>query len=167
MNAHQKIQTIESAQDASAPADIGQIVLVLQGGGALGAYQAGVYQALHEAGDRAGLGDRHVDRRDQRKPDRRQRARKAYRTAARILGRVETDPILESMAAVPWLARTMPNWGTVAAGVKNFFRPNPLAFLGQHDPRWRARGRGLLSTTPAARRLSGNLIDFIAGGTAA
>src|SRR5438128_12154711 len=28
----------------------GQIVLVLQGGGALGAYQAGVYQALHEAG---------------------------------------------------------------------------------------------------------------------
>ena len=27
----------------------GRIVLVLQGGGALGAYQAGVYQALHEA----------------------------------------------------------------------------------------------------------------------
>jgi NTE family protein len=28
----------------------GQIVLVFQGGGALGAYQAGVYQAMHEAG---------------------------------------------------------------------------------------------------------------------
>src|SRR3954453_19094769 len=28
----------------------GQIVLVLQGGGALGSYQAGVYQALQEAG---------------------------------------------------------------------------------------------------------------------
>ena len=28
----------------------GQVVLVLQGGGALGAYQAGVYRALHEAG---------------------------------------------------------------------------------------------------------------------
>src|SRR5215468_3036363 len=27
-----------------------QIVLVLQGGGALGAYQAGVYHALHESG---------------------------------------------------------------------------------------------------------------------
>ena len=27
-----------------------QVVLVLQGGGALGAYQVGVYQALHEAG---------------------------------------------------------------------------------------------------------------------
>ena len=31
-------------------AGFGQNVLVLQGGGALGAYQAGVYQALHEAG---------------------------------------------------------------------------------------------------------------------
>ena len=30
--------------------EVGQVVLVLQGGGALGAYQAGVYQALHEAG---------------------------------------------------------------------------------------------------------------------
>src|SRR5690349_22506927 len=29
---------------------VGQIVLVLQGGGALGAYQAGVYQGLSEAG---------------------------------------------------------------------------------------------------------------------
>ena len=32
------------------PHDCGRIALVLQGGGALGAYQAGVYQALHEAG---------------------------------------------------------------------------------------------------------------------
>jgi NTE family protein len=32
------------------PEGCGRIALVLQGGGALGAYQAGVYQALHEAG---------------------------------------------------------------------------------------------------------------------
>ena len=31
-------------------AQLGQVVLVFQGGGALGAYQAGVYQALQEAG---------------------------------------------------------------------------------------------------------------------
>ncbi len=31
-------------------AKLGQVVLVFQGGGALGAYQAGVYQALQEAG---------------------------------------------------------------------------------------------------------------------
>ena len=36
---------------ANAKADLpGEVVLVLQGGGALGSYQAGVYNALHEAG---------------------------------------------------------------------------------------------------------------------
>ena len=30
----------------------GQVVLVLQGGGALGAYQVGVYEALHERASR-------------------------------------------------------------------------------------------------------------------
>src|ERR1700755_1513332 len=35
---------------ASKSSSLGQVVLVLQGGGALGAYQVGVYQALHEAG---------------------------------------------------------------------------------------------------------------------
>lgn len=39
-----------SAGDAKANDLPGQVVLVLQGGGALGAYQGGVYQALHEAG---------------------------------------------------------------------------------------------------------------------
>ena len=39
----------EPAQPRKRP-QTGQVVLVLQGGGALGAYQAGVYQALHEAG---------------------------------------------------------------------------------------------------------------------
>lgn len=34
--------------DAKAPPNK-QIVLVLQGGGALGAYHAGIYQALHKA----------------------------------------------------------------------------------------------------------------------
>ena len=37
----------EPAEPAALP---GQIVLVMQGGGAQGAYQGGVYQALHEAG---------------------------------------------------------------------------------------------------------------------
>ena len=38
-------------RDTSVSKDLpGQVVLVLQGGGALGSYQAGVYQALHEAG---------------------------------------------------------------------------------------------------------------------
>src|SRR4051812_15091376 len=39
-----------AANGNNIPPRHGQTVLVLQGGGALGAYQAGVYQALHEAG---------------------------------------------------------------------------------------------------------------------
>jgi NTE family protein len=39
-----------SSRRVTLPPDISQVVLVLQGGGALGAYQVGVYQALHEAG---------------------------------------------------------------------------------------------------------------------
>jgi NTE family protein len=45
----------KEAREASGPVDLPQydnIALVLQGGGALGAYQAGVYQGLHEAGIR-------------------------------------------------------------------------------------------------------------------
>src|SRR5262244_3498823 len=42
---HQPATTV-----AEPPKFPGQVVLVFQGGGALGAYQGGVYQALHEAG---------------------------------------------------------------------------------------------------------------------
>src|SRR3979409_1918302 len=45
------VQDIGSSPNRSqAISEPGQVVLVLQGGGALGSYQAGVYQALHEAG---------------------------------------------------------------------------------------------------------------------
>lgn len=46
-------ECIDDASNADPAADErlpGRVVLVLQGGGALGAYQGGVYQALHEAG---------------------------------------------------------------------------------------------------------------------
>jgi predicted acylesterase/phospholipase RssA len=39
-----------AAAPIKAPTLPGQVVLVLQGGGALGAYQCGVYEALHETG---------------------------------------------------------------------------------------------------------------------
>ena len=60
--------------------------LVLQGGGALGAYQVGVYEALHERRHRARLGDRHVDRRDQRALIAGNAPRDRLRAAARVLG---------------------------------------------------------------------------------
>src|ERR1700755_2706089 len=43
-------ETIKQTIDEFRTQSKGQVVLVLQGGGALGAYQVGVYQALHEAG---------------------------------------------------------------------------------------------------------------------
>src|SRR5271165_1832773 len=53
VNAERSMATVLKGLDAVATFRNdanGQVVLVLQGGGALGAYQAGVYQALHEAG---------------------------------------------------------------------------------------------------------------------
>src|ERR1700735_4813268 len=40
----------ERSSRAWRPERCDRVALVLQGGGALGAYQAGVYQAMHEAG---------------------------------------------------------------------------------------------------------------------
>ena len=42
--------TMPSGATNKAPQLPGQVVLVLQGGGALGSYQGGIYEALHEAG---------------------------------------------------------------------------------------------------------------------
>src|ERR1700748_541105 len=44
---HSMQDNMQSVRSRDLP---GQVVLVLQGGGALGSYQDGVYQALHEAG---------------------------------------------------------------------------------------------------------------------
>ena len=47
--AHGLAEAVEQSARARPTQKQRQIVLVFQGGGALGAYQAGVYQALHEA----------------------------------------------------------------------------------------------------------------------
>ncbi|MBN9004305.1 MAG: patatin-like phospholipase family protein [Rhizobiales bacterium] len=50
MDAHAPFSEKQSSPRGWRPERCDRIALVLQGGGALGAYQAGVYQALHEAG---------------------------------------------------------------------------------------------------------------------
>src|SRR5262245_32553491 len=45
-----KVSAFSHSKRPFRPEGCDRIALVLQGGGALGAYQAGVYQALHEAG---------------------------------------------------------------------------------------------------------------------
>ena len=61
------------------------VTLLLQGGGALGAYQGGVYEALAEADIHPELDRRHLDRGDQRRHHRRQPAQFPHRPIARVL----------------------------------------------------------------------------------
>ena len=68
------------------PEGCDHVALVLQGGGALGAYQAGVYQALHEAGLEPDGITGALDRRHQRRHHRRQSAGTPAAAPARILG---------------------------------------------------------------------------------
>jgi NTE family protein len=143
---------------ASDPRNFGQIVLVFQGGGALGAYQAGVYEAMHEAGIEpdwvigTSIGAINASLVAGNKPENRlERLRDFWK-------RVEHSPILEAMASVPWAGSMLPNWTTFTQGIAGFFKPNPMAFLGQNI-RLAAEAAGYYSTQPLAHTL-GELVDF-------
>jgi NTE family protein len=136
----------------------GQVVLVLQGGGALGAYQGGVYEALHEAkvepdwiiGTSIGAinaciiaGNPIEHRLD--------RLREFWRCMARSdawsIGPAWTG-IADSLSA----------WATMTRGIPGFFETNPLAFLGAHVPLG-TDDAGYYSTMPLRKTLD-ELVDF-------
>jgi NTE family protein len=135
-----------------------QIVLVLQGGGALGAYQAGVYQALHEAGiepdwvigTSIGAINAALIAGNARE-ERVERLEAFWAT-------VEHSPVLDAVSAVAWMGRALPNWMTLASGIGGFFRPNPLAFLGLHVP-LAPDAAGYYTTQPLEATLE-ELVDF-------
>jgi NTE family protein len=138
--------------------DLGQVVLVLQGGGALGAYQAGVYQALHEGGVEpdwvigTSIGAINASLIAGNHPDNRlERLREFWR-------RVEQSPDLDIFSTLPWMRRSLPNWSTVTNGIPAFFKPNPLAFLGVNVP-LAPDAAGYYSTQPLERTLN-ELVDF-------
>ncbi|WP_439579089.1 patatin-like phospholipase family protein [Elioraea sp.] len=139
-------------------ADPEQIVLVLQGGGALGAYQAGVYQALHEAGIEpdwvigTSIGAINAALIAGNVPEQRVERLEEFWAI------VEHSPMLDAVAAVPWLGRALPNWTALTRGIGGFFRPNPLAFLGLHMP-LAAEAAGYYSTKPLEATLD-ELVDF-------
>ena len=132
----------------SETARLGQRVLVLQGGGALGAYQVGVYQALHEAGIEpdwvigTSIGAINASIIAGSPPDER------MERLGDFWGRVEHG------GGLPALAR---NFLAVAAGIPAFFRPNPAAFLSPHAPLG-AEAAGYYTVEPLRRTLAG-LID--------
>ncbi len=107
----------------------GQIVLVQQGGGALGAYQLGVYQALHESGlepdwiigtsigaiNAAIIAGNPFEQRWARLSE--------FWDRMAIYGIRHQGPVARF-----WEGLT--NLRTVALGISGFFEPNPLAGLG-------------------------------------
>ena len=118
------------SQEAKA---LGQTVLVLQGGGALGAYQVGVYQALHEAGITpdwvigTSIGAINASLIAGSKPGERIEA------MCEFWSRVQNDRFVPG-GLPAWLESAARNWQAITGGVPNFFSPNPMAFLSPHQP---------------------------------
>jgi NTE family protein len=140
------------------PAELGQVVLVLQGGGALGAYQAGVYQALHEAGIEpdwvigTSIGAINASLIAGNPPEcRLPRMREFWR-------RVRHDALSHALGSAPWSGGAASKAMTFGFGVRGFFEPNPMAWLGPHAPLG-AEAAGYYSTAPLERTLN-ELVDF-------
>ena len=131
---------------------------MLQGGGALGAYQAGVYEALHEAGLRpdwvigTSIGAINAALIAGNPPERRVERLRAF------WQRMERNSVASMFADLPFVGAPLANWMTMASGVDGFFSPNPLAFFGGALPLGPERA-GYYSTDPLRRTLAG-LVDF-------
>ncbi len=110
----------------------GQIVLVLQGGGALGAYQVGVYEALHEAGIEpdwvigTSIGAINGAIIAGNPPEKRLAHLHIF------WERLAHNPGATLADCFPIVGNALMNWMTVAAGIPSFFTPNPVCFLGQY-----------------------------------
>src|ERR1700739_1959342 len=125
-------------QDRTSPRNIkslakdlpGQVVLVVQGGGALGSYQAGVHQALHEAGVEpdwiigTSIGAINASLIAGNEPaDRLPRLQEFWK-------RMGQKPAWSFGHLFPGVDEKLSYWSTVTQGVAGFFRPNPLAHAG-------------------------------------
>src|SRR5215204_6449152 len=123
-----KTQTRADPRQALPP---GRIVLVMQGGGALGAYQMGVYQALHEAGIEpewvigTSIGAINAALIAGNAPDQRLEKLRAFWELVEW-----RQPFSINHAMPGWMAGPASNLSTLALGVPGFFEPNPVSWLG-------------------------------------
>jgi len=137
-------------------AALGQTVLVLQGGGALGAYQIGVYQALQEAGIEpdwvigTSIGAINAALIAGNAPGDRLNALREF------WHRVEHGKIFDGPLAN--LFSPMRTMSAVMSGIPAFFTPNPLAFMGQRMPLG-PEAAGYYSVQPLRDTLT-DLVDF-------
>jgi len=136
----------------------GQAVLVLQGGGALGAYQVGVYQALHEAGLEpdwvVGTSIGAINGAIIAGNPPAQRMQKLHAFWDRM-------EIGTAFSHAPWmdmLGNSMANATTILRGIPGFFEPNRSAILGQ-KAKVGIEKASYYSTVPLAETLE-DLIDL-------
>jgi NTE family protein len=135
--AHATTRTTQAARPPEphrAAALPGQVVLVLQGGGALGAYQGGVYEALHEAGVEpdwvigTSIGAINAALIAGNAPgDRMPRLCQFWQS-------IEQGPANDPLHFIPGLSNLPANLTTLLQGIPAFFAPNPAAWLGSHAP---------------------------------
>ena len=142
---------------ANEVAALGQTVLVLQGGGALGAYQVGVYEALDEAGIApqwvigTSIGAINASLIAGSKPGER------VEKLCEFWSRVQNDHLIPQ--GMPnWMATAARNFRAITAGVPSFFTPNPMAFLSPHN-RLGAEKAGYYTVDPLRRTLE-ELVDL-------
>jgi NTE family protein len=135
MNASSKEPRKTAARPTSATSRYGQVVLVLQGGGALGAYQAGVYEALHEAGIEpdwvigTSIGAINAALIAGNPPERRlERLHSFWQAMQR--GSSEAGGVFDVFG----LGRASATLGTVLRGMPDFFTPNLHAWRGPLAP---------------------------------
>jgi len=139
-------------------ADFGQIVLVFQGGGALGAYQAGVYQALHESGIEpdwvigTSIGAINASIIAGNEASERLSKLRVFWDG------VTTTGIGCDFWMAPQLRQTISYWKALHSGIPNFFEPNPAAFISAHT-RLGPDAAGYYSTEPLRKSLL-KLVDF-------
>jgi NTE family protein len=138
--------------------DKGQLVLVLQGGGALGAYQGGVYHALHEAGIEpdwiigTSIGAINASLITGNRPeDRLAKLQEFWK-------RVEQANFWGSFPAWAGVGDALASWMTLTKGISGFFEPHTRAFLGAHV-RLGPDHAGYYSTEPLRKTLD-ELVDF-------
>ena len=136
----------------------GQVVLVMQGGGAQGAYQGGVYEALHEAGiepdwvigTSIGAINGSIIAGNEI-PQRLERLREFW-------SRIETGPPRLLGVLAPMFGNPSHELATLLTGVPGFFSPNPAFLLGPEA----AVGveRAAMYSVDPLRKLLPDLVDF-------
>ncbi|MBR0795826.1 patatin-like phospholipase family protein [Bradyrhizobium jicamae] len=138
--------------------DTGQVVLVLQGGGALGSYQAGVYEALHEAGIEpdwivgTSIGAINASLIAGNSPQNRTTRLRAF------WKKMEQNPVWSFRDIYPGFNEKLSYWSTVTNGIPGFFRPSPLAHAGDSYVLG-ADNAGYYSTAPLEKTLA-EFVDF-------